>query len=149
MRYLLDPGVMVCLVHTYSSSVLLLDQICVYPAQAVIIAGSTTYLKLNDETWTQTQNMLQTPNRVFAKKNIQPIIPSNLKKAKFIRASLCVCDERIAEIAFEASISLASFLKFITSPKKTNNLVSKKGKIDWHREAQHIFLGTRRRGTRM
>ena len=26
--------------------------------------------------------------RVFAKKNIQPIIPSNLKKAKFIRASL-------------------------------------------------------------
>ena len=27
-------------------------------------------------------------NRVFAKKIIQPIIPSNLKKAKFIRASL-------------------------------------------------------------
>ena len=26
--------------------------------------------------------------RVFAKKNIQPIIPSNLKKAKIIRASL-------------------------------------------------------------
>ena len=24
-----------------------------------------------------------------------------------------------------------------------------KGKIGWHREAQHIFLGTRRRGTRM
>ena len=41
------------------------------------------------------------------------------------------------------------FWKFIRSPKNTNNLVQKKGKIDWHREAQHIFLGTRRRGTRM
>ena len=64
--------------------------------------------------------------RVLAIKIIQPIIPSNLKKAKFIPAHFdCVCDERIAEIAFR-------------SPKNTN-LVSKKGKIGWHREAQQIF----------
>ena len=47
----------------------------------------------------------------------------------------CVCDERIAEIAFR-------------SPKITN-LVSKKGEIGWHREAKQFFLGTRRRGARM
>ena len=32
---------------------------------------------------------------------------------------------------------------------KSTNLVSKKGKIGWHREAQHQILGTRRKGTRM
>ena len=67
---------------------------------------------------TRSFRIINRSTRVFAIKIIQPITPWNLKKAKFIRASLCVCDERIAEIAFEASISLASFLKIHQITKK-------------------------------
>ena len=74
-------------------------------------------------------------NSVFAKKIFQPIIPSNLKKARFIPASLRLC------------LRCANRRNSITSQKNTN-LVSKKGKIGWHPEAQYIF-STRRRGTRM
>ena len=53
-----------------------------------------------------------------------------------------------------SGITLTALFAMSESPKfhqitKNTNLASKKGKIGWHREAQHIFLGTRRRGTRM
>jgi len=65
---------------------------------------------------------------VFAIKIVQPIILSNLKKARFIPASLWIC------------LRWASRRNSVRSQKNTN-LVSKKGKIGWHCEAQHhIYL---------
>ena len=76
-------------------------------------------------------------NRVFAIKLIQPIIPSNLEKARFHSGIILTV------------FAMSESPKFHQITKNTN-LVSKKGKIGWHREAQHhIFSGTRRRGTRM
>ena len=65
-------------------------------------------------------------NRVLAIKIIRPIIPSNLKRARFILASLLT--------------GMSESPKFHRITKKYKNLVSEKGKIGWHRKAQHIFL---------
>ena len=64
--------------------------------------------------------------RVFAKKIIQPIIPSNLKKAKFIRASLWLCLRWANRRNSVRGLHITSIIFEIHQiPKKTNNLVSK------------------------
>ena len=74
--------------------------------------------------------------RVFAVTIIQPIIPSNLKKARFHSGIIltCVCDERIAEIPSDHNKIPGA------------NLVSKKGKFGWHRvSTASYFRNTEKR----